>query len=426
MPRFLLALAVLVAVPAFAPAEERFFLRDGQRVVFLGDSNTYAGHYIACIDGYLRTRFPDQKFEVLNLGLPSETVSGLSEPDHPYPRPDVHERLDRALRQTKPDVAVACYGMNDGIYYPFSEERFRKYQDGMRRLIERVTASGAEVVLMTTPPFDPQPVRDKLLPRSAERFSWLHPYEGYDDVLARYSEWLLTLRDQGFLVADAHGAVNRYLAAARRTDPKYLLAGDGIHPNETGHWLMAQELLRAWHAPAEVDAAEVDVPARKVRHGDVTSLAVEAGELRFTWRTRLPLPADARWDPRLAEREQIAERFNRQRLKVTGLDRERYELWEGDRRVGRATREELAAGLDVTRFPELTTNTRSAEVGKLVEKRQLLLARAWLSAVGHKRPGTEQGLPLEEAQRQADALETQLRRLARPVALGLRLVPAKD
>src|SRR5690349_8417029 len=164
MPRFLLALAALAAAPALAPAEEKFFLRDGQRVLFLGDSNTYAGHYVSYLDAYLRTRFPGQKFELINLGLPSETVSGLSEPDHPYPRPDVHERLDRALARTKPDVVVACYGMNDGIYYPFSEERFRKYQDGMRRLIDRVKASGAAVVLMTTPPFDPQPVRDKLLP----------------------------------------------------------------------------------------------------------------------------------------------------------------------------------------------------------------------------------------------------------------------
>jgi lysophospholipase L1-like esterase len=426
MPRSLLVLAALVALAAPAAAEEKFFLHDGQRVVFLGDSNTYAGHYVTYVDAYLRTRFPDQKFELINLGLPSETVSGLSEPDHPYPRPDVHERLDRALARTKPDVVVACYGMNDGIYYPTGEERFRKYQDGIRRLIDRVKASGAAVVLMTTPPFDPEPVRDKLLPRSAERFSWMHPYEDYDDVLTRYSEWLLTLRDQGLPVADAHGAVNRYLAAARKADPKYRLAGDGIHPNATGHWLMAQELLRAWHAPAEVDTADVDVAARKVRHGDVTDLAVAAAEVRFTWRTRLPLPADPQWDPRLAEREQIAERFNRQRLRVAGLDGDRYELWEGDRRVGEASRTELAAGLDMTRFPELSTNARSAELGKLVEKRQLLLARAWLSAVGHKRPGTEQGLPLEETQRQAEPLDAQLRKLARPAALDLRLVPAKE
>ena len=74
-------------------------LCDGQRILFLGDSNTFNGAYVQYLDAYLFTRFPDRKFELINLGLPSETVSGLSEPDHPYPRPNVHERLDRGLRK---------------------------------------------------------------------------------------------------------------------------------------------------------------------------------------------------------------------------------------------------------------------------------------------------------------------------------------
>ena len=41
---------------------------------------------------------PEVGIDIVNLGLGSETVSGLSEPDHPYPRPDLHERID-ALRQ---------------------------------------------------------------------------------------------------------------------------------------------------------------------------------------------------------------------------------------------------------------------------------------------------------------------------------------
>src|SRR5205807_3938434 len=132
-----------------SPAQEKFLLEDGQRVVFLGDSNTFAGTYIAYLDAYLFTRFPGKKFELINLGLPSETVSGLSEPDHPYPRPDVHERLDRVLAKTKPDVVVVCYGMNDGIYYPDSDERFAKYQEGMRKLIDRCQKAGTKVVLIT-------------------------------------------------------------------------------------------------------------------------------------------------------------------------------------------------------------------------------------------------------------------------------------
>ena len=40
-----------------------------------------------------------------------------------FPRPDLHERLDRALPKTKPDLVFACYGMNDGIYLPLDEAR---------------------------------------------------------------------------------------------------------------------------------------------------------------------------------------------------------------------------------------------------------------------------------------------------------------
>lgn len=145
MNRFFWTASLILAIPPMLVADPPFFLRDGQRVVFLGDSNTFAGHYISMIDGYLFTRFPDKKFELINLGLPSETVSGLSEPDHPYPRPGVHDRLERVLAKSKPDVVVACYGMNDGIYYPFSEERLKKYQQGIEMLINKVTRSGGRL-----------------------------------------------------------------------------------------------------------------------------------------------------------------------------------------------------------------------------------------------------------------------------------------
>src|SRR6516165_649457 len=97
----LLACSLLTIVPPSAISRQ-FALRDGQRIVFLGDSNTYAGMYVQYLDAYLVTRFPGQKFALINLGLPSETVSGLSEPDHPYPRPVLRERLDRALSMAKP------------------------------------------------------------------------------------------------------------------------------------------------------------------------------------------------------------------------------------------------------------------------------------------------------------------------------------
>ena len=124
------ALLILSLVLQTAAADDSFPLT-AQRILFLGDSITNSGYYVADIETQLRIQGVDPMPELVNIGLPSETCTGLSEPDHPFPRPDVHERLDRALAKVKPDVVVACYGMNDGIYYPFSNERFKAYQDGI-------------------------------------------------------------------------------------------------------------------------------------------------------------------------------------------------------------------------------------------------------------------------------------------------------
>ena len=74
----------------------------------------------------------------INVGKSSETVSGTSEPDHHPPRPCIHDRFARDVAAFKPDLVVACYGMNDGNYFPSDEERFEKYKSGMTRFIERV------------------------------------------------------------------------------------------------------------------------------------------------------------------------------------------------------------------------------------------------------------------------------------------------
>ena len=64
-------------------------LRNSSRILFLGDSITYSGQYIACFERWLITQ-KEMSATVINAGLPSETVSGLSEKGHAggkFPRP---------------------------------------------------------------------------------------------------------------------------------------------------------------------------------------------------------------------------------------------------------------------------------------------------------------------------------------------------
>jgi lysophospholipase L1-like esterase len=242
-------------LPALTPGARA--LSGGKRVVFLGDSITYAGEWVEFVEAYLRLQEPTATFDFVNLGLPSETVSGLSEPGHAggaFPRPDLHERLDRALAKLRPDVLVACYGMNDGIYHPFGEERFEAFQSGMRRLREKAAGAGARVIHVTPPTFDPVPIKANTLP--AGRDEYRQPYEGYNEVLDRYSAWLVSQRARGWEVIDAHTPMNRFLAGRRADDARFRLAGDGVHANAQGHWLIAREFLRFLGVPDALLAAE--------------------------------------------------------------------------------------------------------------------------------------------------------------------------
>jgi lysophospholipase L1-like esterase len=263
LPIHLITAALLLACSSKAqttslPSLEGSALAGAHHILVLGDSITYSGQYIDDLEAFLRIRGLFGGLDILDLGLPSETVSGLSEPGHAggkFPRPDLHERLDRVLAKTKPDLVIACYGMNDGIYYPFGEDRFQKFQDGIRWLHERVTQTGARIIHITPPTFDPFPIKGKTLP--AGLVEYRKPYEGYNDVLDRYSAWLVSQRTNGWTVIDAHTPMNNYLAEQRRENPGFVMSRDGVHPDDAGHWVIARALIEGLNLPKNGDAFDL-------------------------------------------------------------------------------------------------------------------------------------------------------------------------
>jgi lysophospholipase L1-like esterase len=243
----------------FEPAWAQGHLPESKRIVFLGDSITYAGGYISTLEAAILRQHPDSQLELLNLGLPSETVSGLSEPGHAggqFPRPDLHERLARVLDQTKPDLVIACYGMNDGIYYPLSDSRFAAFQSGMTRMHEMVIQSGAKLIHLTPAFFDALPIQDRLLPEGLE--SYPQPYAHYDDVLEAYSKWLMGKQADDWIVLDLHSVMKNAVLENRKADPKFTFASDGVHPNTAGQSVIAKPLASAWGISLFDDASAKD------------------------------------------------------------------------------------------------------------------------------------------------------------------------
>jgi len=199
----------------------------GKRVLILGDSITQGGAYVSFTSHYLHQLHPEKPFQILSLGLASETLSGLSEDGHAggaFPRPCLFERLPRILARTRPEVIIACYGMNDGIFQPLDESRFAAFRSGVQRLISETHAAGVTRLFLVTPP-----IYDS------------NEQGNYDAVLSAYAHWETTLKENDVEVIDLHSVMLK--ARSSRTSP---FSTDHVHPGDEGHLLMATTILKAF------------------------------------------------------------------------------------------------------------------------------------------------------------------------------------
>lgn len=401
----------LLAVLAFffswlrAGAAE-FAVRDGETVLFLGDSNTYADHHVQYFETYLFTRFPQARFQVINRGMPSETAAGTSEPSHIPPRPNVHDRFSGVISNTKPSIVIASYGMNDGIYLSPNPETFAKYQVGINRLIERVQKeANARLVLVTPPPFDARPFANRPEIKPAD---YRRPASDYDDALTEFSEWLKTLGPRVQSVIDIHSPIAAVLRERRENQVDFKFAGDGIHIDQTGHMIWALEVLEALGAPAEIGRWKADATVKIHRKS-----------------LPMPMPHDPKWDGACVSLARFDERLNRLPLEFTQPSAKPLSasLMAAGSNL-RASLEIPAGSREIDLFPAYLrlVSARAQDVLRRVQTRRALMLELWVRDDPHPRLN---GMHKETkaSQEQIDKLEQEIRELCRPVELSLTLSP---
>jgi len=407
----LLMCTQVLAQPAPQPSAGGFALGQREKIVFVGDSITAAGQYVLYIEGYLVTRFPQRTFHVINCGRGSETLSNLSEVDHPGRRPCLFARFDADVADFAPTVVVSCYGINDGIYHPFSEERFKHYQEGVGQLIVKVRRDLKARLLILTPPIYDSRNAGQPDVRPEETYGYKRPFADYDQVMEKYAAWLMTLKEEGVRVGDLHAPMALHLKTRRQDTPSFRMSGDTIHPGSTGHLLMAMAALKAWHAPALVDEACIDAAGKQATAGEVKDLRIGDAAVQFSWTSKAPMPMDASWDARSLALERFTETLNRHRLTVAALTGARYTLFADDVEVGRFSRQELAAGIDLTALEKFPTTARSQKILPLLRER-----RRCGYAVFRKNYSGGGNPNLAE-------LDQRLQALRKPVSMTIRIAP---
>jgi lysophospholipase L1-like esterase len=324
-------LCIVAAPPA------GFYLHDGDRVVFYGDSITDQRLYTTFVETYVITRFPQLKVSFVHSGVGGDRVTGGG-------AGAIDVRLPRDVVAYKPAVMTIMLGMNDASYRAFDQKIFDTFASGYRHIVQSVKEAlpGIRITAIQPSPYD-----DVTRPPTFEG--------GYTKVLVRYGDLVKELgREEKLAVADLNGPVVAALEKANKLDAETAkkLIPDRVHPAPGGHLLMAEALLKTWQAPATVTAVEIDAAEpsiTRVTNTQVTDLAVSE---RVSWTQvdeALPMPIDTKDDVvALALRaSDFVEAMDQEPLKVTGLTAARYTLKIDDEVVGTFTKEEWAKGVNL-------------------------------------------------------------------------------
>lgn len=411
----LAACSCLVLPQAFSMADTRNYSWTGKKIIFLGDSITQAGDYINFFESTLIANSGIINFntELLKLGLASETISGLSEEAHPFPRPYLHERLERVMAATSPDMVFACYGINCGIYHPFSDAFFRQYQQGVERLIKAVEGAGAELILMTPPPYA-APVDDWDQAHNDEGrndYGYISPYLAYDDVMRRYAEWILSLEGK-VKVIDLQTPMRRF--------QHLCYDQDFIHPNKYGHQLMAVSML---------DALNLEDDNKVIKMTVARSTENEPGDFGQVLRTGMPLVPHRQYTDDQEYNRLVA--GTDLLLKLNDTPVFKSQLYDQHQLIGQYRANALSEGIRLnqqvmgTKLAKLSPWRLSEKIFDLISARRNIYDYSLLQHIGHKRPMSREGLPISLAEKKRDEIHTQLTALLDQKIWQLNLVKVR-
>ncbi len=331
------ALTILFTMPGVSAAgREDFALRDGDTVVFLGDSITAAHGYSKLIEQYTLLRFPDRRVRFINAGRGGDTAAGGL------------QRLDRDVFSRGATVLTVAFGINDiGWGMKADAEHKQKYLDGIRGIVEACHQHNVRVFICS-------PAITAENPDTAE------------------NNFLQKMVDEGMALAKSLGGetiniqrgmreIQRRIIAADKneTDPKkrtLLHAEDGIHLNDLGQLAMGYVMLKGLGAPAEVSSMVIDWRAGKLTNTKgcrVEDIHTHPKGVDFIRRDDgLPLNLgmlgglNFRFIP-------IPDGLNRYLLTIANLPEGNYAIVAEGRTLGTASAAQLAAGLNIS---SMTTN----------------------------------------------------------------------
>ena len=206
-------------------------IEQNSRLVFIGDSITDCGRaipigegsglgngYVSLVNAFLQAYYPERKIRVTNMGTSGNTVR------------DLKSRWQRDVISLAPNWLSILIGINDvwrhfdSALQPEIQVSLQEYQSTLLALTQAVRPSLKGLVIMA-PYFletnKKAPMRQMM--------------DDYGQAAAEVAQ------EVGTIFVDTQGVFDHYLEVQHSMS----LSADRIHPNLTGHLLIAQAFLCA-------------------------------------------------------------------------------------------------------------------------------------------------------------------------------------
>ena len=367
MKKTLLSLAVLGFASASLLAAP---FKDGDRVVFYGDSITHHGRYHELISLYYATRFPNAEIRLFNAGESGGSAGSAM------------RRLADDVAAKKPTNVAVMFGMNDigrnnwprtgctTNHVQKQQASIENYKRTTTALVSKIreACGNPEIVYVTPSPYDQSCLIDG---KPADIVC--------NDGLAILGNWVRgRAAEEKATCVDLQTFLRELNAREQLKNPSwsFMRLGDGgfdrVHPRPFGHQFFAYEFLRSQGAPAEVAHLAFEAKlglSGESRNVDISDFSSTPTSLSFTALEKaLPYPFDA--DTRKAcDYAPIVQTLNRETFRVVNLEPGLYELAIDGVVVGRWTTQDLSAGVN------LALNEKTPQYAQAQKVRELNAAQ---------------------------------------------------
>lgn len=348
------------AAQEFKKPLSRMELKDGDGIVFLGDSITHQRLYTQYLEDYCYTRFPGMRLRLHNAGVGGAKAW------------DALQRFDKDVAAYKPKYVTVLLGMNDGRYQPFDKPTFETYRKDMKSVIAAIKKAGATPILMTPTMFDSRASRLRKNPRRKRAEDMLQQYNA---VLAYYGAWLQEVAvDNGYGFVDMFSRLNTFTTSARKRNAKFTVIPDSVHPGPDGQVVMAYSIIRDMLPRTGVSSILIarqsaTKAAARAAGGKISGAKFSNDRIAFTFEAKhLPwvVPAEAQ---KAFKMLRLNQSVNREVLQVIGLPRTQYELSIDGEVVGTFTTAQLFRGLQLHNSSKTPQHKQAQKVAELNKQR---------------------------------------------------------